>query len=75
MQNSAISFSVVVDNNPQKIPQLINELKPFYKVLYNENIDLVTIRHYNQPAIDKVVDGKIVLLEQKSRNTIRMVLK
>jgi aspartate kinase len=75
MQNSAISFSVVVDNNPQKMPQLINELKPFYKVLYNENIDLVTIRHYNQPAIDKVVDGKIVLLEQKSRNTIRMVLK
>jgi aspartate kinase len=75
MQNSAISFSVVVDNNPQKMPQLINELKPFYKVLYNENLDLVTIRHYNQPAIDKVVDGKIVLLEQKSRNTIRMVLK
>ena len=75
MQNSAISFSVVVDHNPQKMPQLINELKPFYKVLYNENLDLVTIRHYNQTAIDKVVDGKIVLLEQKSRNTIRMVLK
>lgn len=75
MQNSAISFSVVVDHNPQKIPQLINELKPFYKVLYNENLDLVTIRHYNQTAIDKVIVGKIVLLEQKSRNTIRMVLK
>lgn len=75
MQNSAISFSVVVDNNPQKMPQLINELKPFYKVLYNDNLDLATIRHYNQISIDKVVEGKTVLLEQKSRNTIRMVMK
>ncbi len=75
MQNSAISFSVVIDYNCQKLPNLLNQLKPFYKLLYNDNLDLVTIRHYNTASIDKVIQKKQVLLEQKSRNTIRMVLK
>lgn len=74
MQNSAISFSVVVDFDAQKIPQLILELNKDYKVLYNENLTLITVRHYTPEAIDSVVKGQSILLEQKSRKMIRMII-
>jgi aspartate kinase len=75
MQNSAISFSIVADNDNMKIPTLIEELKSNYKVLFNENLELVTIRHYDQKTIDRVTANKTIIVEQKSRNTVRMVMK
>ena len=73
MQNSAVSFSVCVDNDSQKILPLISELKEGFKVQYNDQLTLCTIRHYDQAAIDKVVNKKNILLEQKSRQTIQFV--
>ena len=73
MQNSAVSFSVCVDNDSQKTLPLISELKEGFKVQYNDQLTLCTIRHYDQAAIDKVVDEKNILLEQKSRQTIQFV--
>lgn len=75
MQNSAISFSVSLDNDERKIPSLIEALQEDYKVLYNENLQLVTIRHYNQDVINKICGDKSVLLEQKSRTTVQLVVK
>ena len=75
MQNSAISFSVCVDFNTQKTHQLIDELRKDYKVLYNDNLELVTIRHYDQKTIDRVTIDKEILVEQKSRTTARFVMK
>ncbi|PCJ24310.1 MAG: aspartate kinase [Flavobacteriales bacterium] len=75
MQNSAISFSVCVDFDVQKTMQLIDALKEEYKVLYNENLELVTIRHYDQQTIDRVTINKDILVEQKSRQTARFVMK
>ncbi|MGE0561667.1 MAG: aspartate kinase [Flavobacteriales bacterium] len=74
MQNSAISFSVVVDFDIQKTPSLIQELTNDYKVRYNENLTLITVRHYSKEAIESVVQNKEILLEQKSRKMIRMVI-
>ena len=73
MQNSAVSFSVCVDNDSQKTLPLISELKEGFKVQYNDQLTLCTIRHYDQVAIDKVVDEKNILVEQKSRQTIQFV--
>lgn len=73
MQNSAVSFSVCVDNDSQKTLPLITELKEGFKVQYNDQLTLCTIRHYDQAAIDKVVDEKSILVEQKSRQTIQFV--
>ena len=75
MQNSAINFSACVDYNKYKIPELIADLQEHYKVLYNEQLELVTIRHYDQTTIDRVTLGKEILVEQKSRATARMVMK
>jgi len=75
MLNSAISFSVSVDNDEQKIKQLIADLSTSYKVKYNTALELVTIRYYNQQTIDRVTLNKNVLLEVKSRHTCQIVMK
>ncbi len=75
MQNSAISFSVCIDNDPRKITDLINALQKEYRVLYNEHLELITIRYYNQPTIDRVTLKKKILLEVKSRYTVQLVVK
>jgi len=74
MQNSAVSFSICVDNKRTSINSLIAELSSKFKVYYNDSVKLFTIRHYNQDSIDKVITNKKVLLEQKSRNTVQFVV-
>ena len=74
MQNSAVSFSICVDNKRTSINSLIAELSSKFKVYYNDSVKLFTIRHYNQDSIDKVIANKKVLLEQKSRNTVQFVV-
>ena len=73
MQNSAISFSICVDNDKHKIPKLIIELQKSFKVSYNEGLKLYTIRHYTPESFENLVKGKTIILEQKSRNTIQIV--
>ncbi len=75
MQNSAISFSVCIDKNFHKLPDLIKTLQKEYRVLYNENLELITIRYYDQTTIDRVTLDKKVLLEVKSRYTVQMVVQ
>jgi len=75
MQNSALSFSICVDNDLQKIPPLIEDLKKEFKIYYNTALELVTIRHYDDEAINMICCNKEILLEQKSRNTVQFVLR
>lgn len=75
MQNSALNFSLCVDNDDQRLPALLEELGKQYRVLYNDNMELVTIRYYDQATLDRVTMGKTILLEVKSRYTAQLVMK
>jgi aspartate kinase len=74
MQNSAISFSVCADHDPVRIGPLMKELRHLFSVRFNDGLELFTIRHYNQEAIDRIAGQKKVLLEQKTRSTVHLVL-
>ena len=74
MQNSALSFSICIDNNPQRVGVLIERLKSMFRVRYNENLQLVTIRYYTQEVIDSIVAGRPILLEQRSRSTEQIIV-
>ena len=74
MQNSAVSFSVCADDD-EKIKPTLEALSQTFNIYSNENLELLTIRHYTQEAVEKYAGGKNVLLEQKSRHTIQLVLK
>ncbi len=75
MQNSAISFSVCMDDDNHKLEPLLNDLQEHFKVLYNKSVQLMTIRNYDQETISKLSADKIILIEQRSRNTYQMVMK
>lgn len=74
MQNSALSFSICTDAEPHRIQQCVKTLQEKYKVKYNENVQLITIRHYNKQTIDKVLAGRTAILRQTSRATIQFVI-
>jgi aspartate kinase len=74
MQNSALSFSICIDNNPQLVKPLIEELKSMFRVRYNEDLQLITIRYYTQEVIDSIVANRPILLEQRSRTTEQLIV-
>lgn len=75
MQNSAISFSICVDDDELKIKGLMEELMNQFRVLYNRDVQLMTIRNYDNETVAKLSENKIILMEQRSRNTHQMIIK
>lgn len=75
MHNSAVNFSVSVDNQERSIPKLIQELQERFNVNTQSNLELVTIRYYNQETIDRVLVNKEVLIEVKDCYTCQMLIK
>ena len=74
MQNSALSFSFLMDDKMEIVSQVKAALESSFIVKYNTDLELVTIRHYDQQTIDFVTNGKEILLEQKTRSTARFVM-
>jgi aspartate kinase len=75
MQNSALNFSILLDRNKVNPEQIIDLFKDTYEVRYNEGLELVTIRHYDDETLKRVTENKEILLQQKTRQTARLVMK
>ncbi|GAB3935271.1 aspartate kinase [Mucilaginibacter myungsuensis] len=75
MQTSALSFSVCFGLEEEKFDALLCDLKEDFKVKYNNELTLYTLRHYDRDALLEVVGDKRVLLEQTSRNTVQVVVR
>ena len=75
MQNSALSFSVCGIIAPSSLPILISEIQKKYTLRYNEKVNLLTIRHYKNLEIPELFQNQEILIQQRSRSTLRYVLK
>ena len=76
MQNMAISFSVcVTPKDEERLQQLMEELGKDFNLVLQRDLELITIRHYHQSVIDEMKKHKIVLLEERIRHTIQLVVK
>jgi aspartate kinase len=75
MQNSAVSFHFLLDEKKTDVNALLKLFDEKYILKYNQGLELVTIRHYNDETIEKVIAGKEIMLEQKTRQTARIVMK
>ncbi|NRD24447.1 aspartate kinase [Winogradskyella litoriviva] len=75
IQNSAISFSVCIDNLYNNLDKLLQHLKAKFKVTCYKNVSLYTIRQYNDVAIKDLEKDKIVLLKQLTQGTVQIVTK
>ena len=75
IQNSAISFSVCVDNKFGGLEDLLLQLKSKFKVVHQENVSLYTIRHFDDRALASLQKGNDVLLVQRGTETVQLVVK
>ncbi|MGI4804012.1 MAG: aspartate kinase [Janthinobacterium lividum] len=75
MQNSALSFTFCMDYQASKFEELLQQLKPAFTYKYNLQTDLITVRHYEVELLQELSAGKIILLEQLSRNTAQLLIK
>ncbi len=74
MNNSAVSFSVSVDDTGDNIESLINELKERYQIEHQSGLELITIRYYNQSTIDRVLVDKKIIMELKDSYTCQLLV-
>ncbi len=75
MQNSAVSFSIIFNENIHKLNKILTDLNNDFILKYNQNLSLLTIRHYNDKIIKKYLKNKEVFLSQKNRTTIQILIK
>ncbi|MCB0458916.1 MAG: aspartate kinase [Flavobacteriaceae bacterium] len=75
IQNSAISFSVCIEDKYLKINALLSELKTKFGVEMFENATLFTIRHFNDKAIETIEKHNKVLLKQMAKETVQIVIQ
>ena len=75
IQNSAISFSVCIEDKYKNFDALKTILSKKFKISYNENVSLYTIRHFDEKSKNAIEKNKTVLLKQISRETLQLVTK
>ena len=75
MQNSALNFSILLDEDKVNTEEILDLFGDHYYVKFNEGLELVTIRHYDQATLDRVTVDKDVVLQQKTRETARLIVK
>lgn len=75
MQNSAISFSICINNQPERIAALLAALDAQYKVIKDEGLELITVRHYRTDQLAELKRNKMVLLEERIPRTIQLVVR
>jgi aspartate kinase len=75
MQNSALSFSVCLDGEPTRLAQAVAALRTQFKVQYNEGLTLFTIKNYTPGSVAQLLEGRSVLLEQRTRSTFQVVVR
>ena len=75
IQNSAISFSVCVDNNLNHFDLFYNEIKNMYKVSFVKNVDLFTVRHYTETSLEGIYKLGTSLVSQINKNTAQIIIQ
>ena len=75
MQNSALSFSVCLDDNPILLRQLQEALAPSFHLRYNDGLQLITVRYHTPDIVERIVAGRPILLQQQSRVTTQLVVE
>ena len=75
VEANAVSIDMCIDDERMKVESLLKDLYEEFAVHYNRNVELLTVRHYTSEANERIIKGREILLEQRTRNTVRFVVK
>ena len=74
MQNSAISLALCLEDKFNNVDELEAELEQDFNTEIVKNVSLFTIRNARLENLDKLYEGKNVLLEQITKTTVQMII-
>ena len=74
-QNGAISLFVCVDDIPEKTEKVAVKASEIFDVQLEKNLTLLTIRHYTGEFLNKLTENKTIVLQQKTTDTIQMLMR
>lgn len=75
MQNTAISFSVCVNDIDDRIERFSESIAENYKIVTERGLELITVRHYQKDLIEQLKKNKIIMMEERIRQTVQLVVK
>jgi aspartate kinase len=75
VEASAVSIDVCVDDERSKVEALLSDLRTDYSTIYNDNVEMLSVRHHTPEAIERITSKREILLDQKTRSTVRFVVK
>jgi len=75
VQASAVSINICADNEGDRIREFMELMGDQFRIVYNDGVEMITIRHYTPEAITRMTLGREVLIEQRTRRALRMVLR
>lgn len=74
-QNTAISLLCCFDGHTEKIDRLAADASGIFDVEVEKNLTLLTIRHYDEATINRMTKDKQIVLEQKTPETIQVLMR
>ena len=75
IQNSAISFSVCIYDKFNRLKELLSILKATFKVECVENVNLFTIRHFNEKSSYEILKNNELILEQRTDDVLQLIVR
>jgi aspartate kinase len=74
MQTGAVILQVCADNLTEKIEKFALEVSGFLNVQIETGLTLLTIRHYQKELVERLVDGRKVVLQQWTQETVQTLM-
>ena len=75
IQNSAISFSVCIYDKFNRLKELLSILKATFKVECVENVNLFTIRHFDEKSSNEILKNNELILEQRTDDVLQLIVR
>jgi len=75
VEASAINIDVCIDDDRVRVESFIDDLSAEFSAAYNDNVEMLSIRHYTPEAIERITTGREILLEQRTRSSVRFVVR
>jgi aspartate kinase len=75
MRNTAISFTLCVNNHADKLKLFADKLADEFVVSFDVGMEMITIRHFTKEVIQEMKSSKITMFEDRLQDTIQLVVK
>ena len=75
IQTGAVTIQICLDDHTDKIEKVALAASELFEVQVERDLTLLTIRHYNEDILQKMIAGKQTELRQQSPDTVQLLMR